>query len=81
MMDDRYQTMREVASRLFVSEATMRPWIKGDDLPPIETSKGWQIANADLNAFLHQLATWARAQTTDGDVSLAEIAMCKVKPA
>ncbi len=58
MPNDRYQTVKEVADRLKVSEATVRHWIKLGELRAIDIGKGWRIADADLGAFLalHQTA-------------------------
>ncbi len=60
MAHDQYQTVKEVAGRLLVCEATVRHWIKGGDLRAIEVGKGWRIADSDLNAFLHKHATCDR---------------------
>ncbi|PTE17785.1 DNA-binding protein [Cereibacter changlensis JA139] len=58
MPQDQYQTVKEVADRLKVAEATVRHWIKAGDLRAIDIGKGWRIANTDLRAFLstHQTA-------------------------
>ena len=58
MPQDQYQTVRQVADRLQVAEATVRHWIKLGRLRAINIGKGWRIANADLNDFLrlHQTA-------------------------
>jgi len=40
MPDDQYQTVKEVADRLQVGEATMRGWIKAGGLRAIEVGKG-----------------------------------------
>ena len=58
MPDEHYQTVRDVAERLKVAEATVRHWIKLGDLRAIDIGKGWRIANTDLEQFLerHQSA-------------------------
>lgn len=58
MPQDRYQTVKEVADRLKVAEATVRHWIKEGQLRAIDIGKGWRIADADLADFLlsHQTA-------------------------
>lgn len=58
MPQDKYQTVKEVAERLKVAEATVRNWIKGDELRAIDIGKGWRIADSDLAGFLltHQTA-------------------------
>ena len=60
MARDQYQTVKEVADRLKVSEATVRGWIKDGALRAIEIGKGWRIADSDLAAFLSSHATRAR---------------------
>jgi excisionase family DNA binding protein len=58
MPKDQYQTVKEVADRLKVAEATVRHWIKEGRLRAIDIGKGWRIADADLAEFLlvHQTA-------------------------
>lgn len=58
MPQDQYQTVREVAERLKVAEATVRHWIKEGQLRAIDIGKGWRIADSDLAGFLlsHQTA-------------------------
>ncbi|MCZ0963425.1 helix-turn-helix domain-containing protein [Paracoccus benzoatiresistens] len=58
MPQDQYQTVREVADRLKVAEATVRHWIKKGQLRAIDIGKGWRIADSDLADFLtaHQTA-------------------------
>lgn len=58
MPKDQYQTVKEVADRLKVAEATVRRWIKDGQLRAIDIGKGWRIADADLDEFLlaHQTA-------------------------
>lgn len=58
MPHEQYQTVKEVADRLKVSEATVRNWIKTGALRAIDIGKGWRIADEDLNRFMvsHQTA-------------------------
>jgi excisionase family DNA binding protein len=65
MARDDYQTVKEVADRLKVSEATVRHWIKAGELRAIDIGKGWRIADRDLAAFLRGHATRAQADACD----------------
>jgi len=67
MPQDQYQTVREVADRLKVAEATVRHWIKIGDLRAIDIGKGWRIADADLGAFLRLHETAPKRQGPDPD--------------
>ena len=60
---DQYQTVKDVADRLKVAEATVRHWIKLGQLRAIDIGKGWRIANTDLNAFLRLHQTAPRPQS------------------
>lgn len=60
MPRDHYQTVKEVADRLQVNEATVRGWIKDGGLRAIEIGKGWRVADSDLEAFLFRHATRSR---------------------
>ncbi len=68
MPQDQYQTVKDVADRLKVAEATVRHWIKLGHLRAIDIGKGWRIANADLNEFLrlHQTAPRAHSDGSNG---------------
>lgn len=66
MPRDHYQTVKEVAERLQISEATVRGWIKDGALRAIEIGKGWRIADSDLEAFLCSHATRAKGPTEEG---------------
>ena len=59
MAREQYQTVKEVAESLKVSEATVRGWIKHGELRAIEIGKGWRIADSDLDSFLCKHATRA----------------------
>lgn len=69
MPQDQYQTVKEVAERLKVAEATVRHWIKIGDLRAIDIGKGWRIADADLGAFLrlHETAPKRKGPDPDDD--------------
>jgi excisionase family DNA binding protein len=58
MPHDQYQTVKELAERLKIAEATVRQWIKAGELRAIDIGKGWRIADSDLETFLarHQTA-------------------------
>ncbi len=62
---EHYQTVREVADLLKVSEVTVRRWIKDGELRAIDIGKGWRIGTNDLDAFLEGHAT-RPAGTTNG---------------
>jgi excisionase family DNA binding protein len=65
MARDQYQTVKEVAERLKVSEATVRHWIKVGELRAIDVGKGWRIPDGDLEEFLRRHATRPRDQDRD----------------
>jgi len=70
MPHDRYQTVRELADRLEVAEATVRQWIKSGELRAIDIGKGWRIADADMERFLKARETAQRKR----DDTIANIA-------
>lgn len=57
MAHEQYQTVKEVAGLLKVSEGTVRRWIKDGELRAIYIGKGWRIAATDLDTFLAGNAT------------------------
>ena len=57
MSNEQYQTVREVAELLKVSEVTVRPWIRDRELRAMDIGKGWRIGAEDLHAFLDGHAT------------------------
>jgi excisionase family DNA binding protein len=57
MSHKQYQTVRDVADLLKVSEVTVRRWIKDGDLRAIDIGKGWRIGPGDLDSFLEGHAT------------------------
>jgi excisionase family DNA binding protein len=63
MPHDHYQTVKEVADRLKVAEATVRHWIKTCDLRAVDIGKGWRIADADLAQFIQRHETAPRLQS------------------
>lgn len=65
MPQDRYQTVKDVAERLKVAEATVRHWIKAGQLRAIDIGKGWRIADADLDEFLLSHQTVPRRHRED----------------
>jgi excisionase family DNA binding protein len=68
MPKDQYQTVKEVADRLKVAEATVRHWIKEGQLRAIDIGKGWRIADTDLAEFLlaHQTAPQTHRRGLNG---------------
>lgn len=68
MPKDQYQTVKDIADRLKVAEATVRHWIREGDLRAIDVGKGWRIADADLEAFLraHETAPRRHGSGTGG---------------
>ncbi|MEF2550124.1 helix-turn-helix domain-containing protein [Aurantimonas sp. A2-1-M11] len=60
MTRDQYQTVKEIADCLKVSETTVRGWIKGGELRAIEIGKGWRIPDRDPDTFLCSHATPSR---------------------
>ncbi len=80
MPKDQYQTVKEVADRLKVAEATVRHWIKEGRLRAIDIGKGWRIADADLADFLmaHQTAPKASQVGLNAQVPRGEDAQSRI---
>jgi excisionase family DNA binding protein len=66
MPDEQYQTVKDVAERLKVADATVRHWINQGDLRAINIGKGWRIANCDLEHFLERHQNAPRAAPRAG---------------
>lgn len=62
--NDQYQTVRELADRLEVSEASVRQWIKSGELRAIHIGKGWRVASIDLERFLKARETAPRERAS-----------------
>lgn len=69
MPNEKYQTVKEVADRLKVAEATVRHWIKLGELRAIDIGKGWRIADPDLERFLERHQTAPRSSASSGQGS------------
>ena len=69
MPHDQYQTVKDVAERLKVAEATVRHWIRSGELRAIDIGKGWRIADSDFEAFLASHQTTPRAQDPGKDAT------------
>jgi excisionase family DNA binding protein len=71
MPHGQYQTVKDVAERLKVAEATVRHWIKSGELRAIDIGKGWRVADADLEKFLLRHETVPRMQANDPNIRRA----------
>jgi excisionase family DNA binding protein len=67
MATETYHTVREVALRLRVAEATVRQWIRHQDLRAIDIGKGWRISDHDLDRFLERHQTAPRQAEVPAD--------------
>lgn len=66
MNREQYQTVKELAELLKVSEVTVRRWIKDGELRAIDIGKGWRISPGDLEAFLKGHETCPAGSPADG---------------
>lgn len=62
MLTRRFLTVKEVADLVQVSEASVRHWIKLQQLRAIDLGREWRVIPRDLEAFL---ATHATCRTVD----------------
>lgn len=69
MAREQYQTVKEIADRLKVNEATVRGWIRAGELRAIDIGKGWRVADSDLSRFLCRHETRARASVPGTSVA------------
>lgn len=78
MLTRRFLTVKEVAELVQVSEASVRHWIKLQQLRAIDLGREWRVIPRDLEAFLatHETcrATSAPAATGSGPARRSETA-------
>jgi excisionase family DNA binding protein len=55
-------TIQEVSELLKVSEATVRSWIKNQELRAIKFEREFRVAKVDLESFLDSKATIKKAE-------------------
>ena len=72
MSQEQYQTVKDVADLLKVSEVTVRRWIKDGELRAIDIGKGWRIGPGDLDTFLECHATRPAGQTNGTTATVAD---------
>jgi excisionase family DNA binding protein len=68
-------TVKEVASKLRVSERTVKNWLRQGALHGLKAGKAWRIKGSELEAFLE-----GRAAEDLDDIAAAEAAMAEGKP-
>jgi len=61
-----FMTIRDVAELLKVSKATVRNWIKNEELQAVKLERQFRIAKVDLERFVEARATMA---ITEIDIS------------
>jgi excisionase family DNA binding protein len=67
MLTRRFLTVKEVADLVQVSEASVRHWIKMQQLRAIDLGREWRVIPRDLEAFLATHAT-SRAASLPAEV-------------
>lgn len=70
MLTRRFLTVKEVADLVQVSEASVRHWIKLQQLRAIDLGREWRVIPRDLEAFLATHAT-CRAMSLPADGGVA----------
>jgi len=53
MVDDKYYTLKEVASLLKVTYMTVFRWVKGNKVKAVKAGKQYRIRQEDLNDFIN----------------------------
>jgi excisionase family DNA binding protein len=66
MLTRRFLTVKEVADLVQVSEASVRHWIKLQQLRAIDLGREWRVIPRDLEAFLATHATCGTASLPAG---------------
>jgi len=58
-----FMTVQDVAELLKVSKATVRTWIKNEELRAVKLEREFRIAKVDLERFVKARATMAMPET------------------
>ncbi len=58
-----FMTIQDVAELLKVSKATVRTWIKNEELRAVKLEREFRIAKIDLERFVEARATMAPPET------------------
>lgn len=58
-----FMTIQDVAELLKVSKATVRTWIKNEELRAVKLEREFRIARVDLERFVEARATMAIPET------------------
>ncbi|MEQ8508866.1 MAG: helix-turn-helix domain-containing protein [Rhodospirillaceae bacterium] len=58
-----FMTIQDVAELLKVSKATVRTWIKNEELRAVKFEREFRIAKVDLERFVEARATMAAPET------------------
>lgn len=63
MLSTPFMTIQDVAELLKVSKATVRTWIKNEELRAVKFEREFRIAKIDLERFVEAHATTASPET------------------